>query len=769
MSRLHDRPPDSGQGSADPPAPSRHRSTSRWSPRTTSALLAIFTALAATGVAIVALRFWRLDLQVPLIYASDSLLHLVYVQNLVEAGSYLDGPRLGAPFGQDHHDYPLGPDHAHLLILRVLTALTTDAPMSVNLFYLLTFPLAALTALWALRRLRIPPLIATFGALVFALLPYHFLRSTGHLFLAAYYTVPVSCYLIVATIEGRRFFGLGRAPPGPSHRRRLLDTIGPAALCLLVASGGAYYAVFTLVLLAPATLLGWLRTRSRRVLLSGSLVAALIVAFLALNSLPTFMYRLDHGTSQDVAIRGELETERYGLRPAALVLPVVGHRLEPLASLAARYAAFPPAGERGESLGLVGAVGFVGLVVVAIGALSGAFANGRRWMRYRGLAALTAIALLLAVIGGGSTLISLLISPQIRAWARISIFIGFFAVLAVCLALGLAWRLSRRTRWRPLFAVGVIVLLGVAMLDQTSDRFIPSYPAVRQEFLANEAFVQQVEGALPEGASIYQLPHRLYPEGGARQASVDYDPVRAYLSSRRLRWSFGALKGRESGWQLFVHGRPPSAVLPLIAGAGFSALWVDRVAYPDRAASTESALEATLGPPSLESADRRYAVYDIRAYGAGVRQQLGEEGWAALSNALLAPVWVRWQAGVEPGQVDGCQIVRGSTGQARLALVNDGPPDRQVVISFDLSTAHGAQAKVDAVWPDGTVERLTTSAQPLNVRRTLTLAAGTNVIELVADAPQLAAFGGDVLRLRIGDVWVLEPEWLALAGSTAPC
>jgi hypothetical protein len=43
------------------------------------------------------------------------------------------------------------------------------------------------------------------------------------------------------------------------------------------------------------------------------------------------------------------------------------------------------------------------------------------------------------------------------------------------------------------------------------------------------------------------------------------------------------------------------------------------------------------------------------------------------------------------------------------------------------------------------------------------------MIEILADAPQLAASGGDVLRLRIRDIWVLEPELLAMAGTTAPC
>lgn len=771
MGRLTDHGPlHDGAASGDPGAGHPTAAgASHWrrSRRLQSALLAAGAALAAGAVAIVALRAWRMDLHVPLQYAGDALLHLGYVQNMVETGWYLEGPRLGAPFGQQHHDYPLGPDQAHMLLMRGLTLLTGEAPASVNIFYLLTFPLAALTAFWAMRRLRVPGLVAAFGALTFALLPYHFLRSTGHLFLSAYYTVPLSCYLVVATLEGRRFFGFGRNSAQRSRLERVLDIAAPATLALLVASGGAYYAVFTLALLAPATLMASLRTRSRSVLASGSLLIVLIIAFVGLNSLPSLQYRLENGTNPDVPVRGEQETEKHALRPVTLVLPIVGHRFEPFASLAQRYNAFPTLGERGESLGLVGAAGLLGLLAVSVGGLTGAFGRGRRWMRHRGLAALTLIAVVLAVTGGASTLIALLVSPQIRAWARLSIFIAFFALLAVCLVLGWLWRAARASRLRPVMAVALVGLMVVAALDQTSNRFVPPYGPTRDQFLADRAFVEQVEAALPAGSAVWQLPHRPYPEGGLLEDSPDYDPMRAYLHSRSLRWSYGGMKGREAGWQSYVQGRPIADSLPMIAAAGFSAVWVDRWAYPDRGVATEARLRALVLTDPLVSLNERSAVYDIRTYAASVRSGVGEERWAALEAALLAPIWPEWREGVIRGFLDGGQMARGAAGHVQLVLDNDGPDGREVVVSFTVATAHGPSSEVEVRWPDGTLETLiTTNTPPLHVQRSLLLAAGDNVIEWSTDAPELAAFGGsDILRLRIGDVWALDPELLHLASE----
>jgi phosphoglycerol transferase len=724
---------------------------------------AAFAAAAALGLAVLALQAWRIDWYVPLNIGGDALLHLGYVQNMVDSGWYLEGPRLGAPFGQEHHDYPIGFDNLHLAILRVLVELTGEAPTSVTLFYLLTFPLAALSTFWAMSKLRVPAPVAVVGAVVFALLPFHFLRNTGHLFLAAYYTVPLSCYLVIATLEGQRFFGLRQRWASLSTTRRVVELGVPAVLAFLIASGGAYYAVFTIVLLVAATAIGWLRTRSRRLALSGLALCALITAFAGLNSLPTLLYRLDHGPNADVPSRAETETELHGLRPVTLILPIEGHRVGPLASLARRYDNFPTTGEHGESLGAVGAIGLVGLLVVGLGAMTGTFARGRRWARHRAVATLTVMSILLAVTGGGSSVIALLVTGQLRAWSRISIFIGFFAVLAVCLFLGYLWRRQRADRKRALMAVALIGLVAVAALDQTSDRFIPAYDAVRAQYASEREFAQHVEQLLPQGAAIYQLPYRPYLEGGPREASGDYEPLRGYVQSRALRWSYGGMKGREAGWQLYAYGRPPAQALPIVALAGFSALWVDRLAYADRGGATEAEIATILGLDPIVSPDQRFAVFDLRPYAEAQRGTSGDRGLAA-QRSLLEPVWIRWRSGVDRGHLEGDVVVRHATASAVLNLANDGPSGREQVVSFHVATAPGPPSPLEVRWPDGALDVLHVTDAGLLVERTVTLAAGDNLVELATEAPELGISGPDVLRLRITDLWSIDPRLLQVPG-----
>src|SRR5947208_2500886 len=53
-----------------------------------------------------ALRLWRADLSIPLSSKGDSLLTQLWIKGIIENGWYLSNPSLGAPFGQEMHDYP---------------------------------------------------------------------------------------------------------------------------------------------------------------------------------------------------------------------------------------------------------------------------------------------------------------------------------------------------------------------------------------------------------------------------------------------------------------------------------------------------------------------------------------------------------------------------------------------------------------------------------------------------------------------------------------
>ena len=101
---------------------------------------------------------------------------------------------------------------------------------------------------------------------------------------------------------------------------------------------------------------------------------------------------------------------------------------------------------------------------------------------------------------------------------------------------------------------------------------------------------------------VFQLPLNEFPEGSPPGTMGTYDPARAYLHSKTLRWSFGAMKGRfGDSWQKYAVDRPTPETLRTIALAGFSGVWVDRDGYADRGA----AVEAKLAKASRRGADRQ--------------------------------------------------------------------------------------------------------------------------------------------------------------------
>jgi phosphoglycerol transferase len=715
------------------------------------AALAVLSAGLALGIAVLALRLWQVDLSIPIRIGADATLHLAFVQNLMESGWYLDGPRLNAPFGQENHDFPQFSD-LHFLILRVLAAITGDAVAAVTVFYLLTFPLVAVAMYWALRQLRVPAPVAVFGAVAYAILPYHFTRGTGHLLLSAYYTVPVAGYVLVAAANGT----LGRSAwsRGSKSWRTWLRV---AVLGLLIGLGTVYYSVFTLVLIVPAALIGYARRRTLSSLAPAAGVALTIVAVLLLSSVPSLIYRSQVGGNVDVPTREPFDSETHALRPVALFLPPPGHRIALFAGLGRRYDGFPRQGERGDPLGIVGAVSLAGLLVLGIGGAAG----WRPWRRFgdrlRRIAALALVCFAVAVIGGLATVIALTLTGQLRGWARLSIFIGFFAFLALCMVLGMLWRASRGRR-RGVMAVGLAGLLVIAAFDQTNDSMIPDYTALKATYGSQRDFVSAIEADFGPGAAIYQMPYVIYPEGyRLPRTTTDYDHMTQYLQSDTLRWSFGGMKGREAGWQPYVAALPTARQASVIALAGFTGIWVDRLGYYDSGAAVESSLVDLLGQTPSVSPDGRYAMYDLRPYASALRTQLGDGEWDDLASGLLDPVWPRWQSGVDRIKTEEVGVNRLARGSAELALVNDGAADRDVVFSITLRAASAAPITVNLSLPDGTSENFSLTPEPLVVRRPMTLPGGTSDVRLTVV--------NSTLPFRVSDVWVVDASLAAVAES----
>ena len=531
-------------------------------------LVGVLTTIAALVLACLALKVWRGDLDVPFAYQGETQYYLMLAKAMEDHGGYFENPSLGAPFGQELQDFAVGTDRLNLDLLRLLGLFGSPA-LAVNLFFLLTFPLAAAAAFLVFRLLGVARLAAAACALLFALAPYHFERGEGNLFLSAYWVVPLGAYLVLATLAGDSLFRRREGASGVLAwaSGRTLMTV---AFCLAVASTGIYYAAFTALLLAGAILIALVARVGRAAVVGGAICLALILAVVLVHLSPSIAYRLDNGANPG-AERHPRESELFALKLSDLVFPVDLHRIQPLARFTAEYKAASPIRSEPMALGPVAAAGFVGLLLVGLVVLVGRPARAPPVVR--NASAATLLAFMIGTVGGISTVIALLVTPQIRGWARLSIFIAFFAFLAVAVALG---ALGRRLGTHPVRQVAFLAVLGAVLVfglwNQVTYNHVPPYE-LATSYELDRSFVGEIDRRLPEGAAVFQLPYVPFPESRKVVDLYENDLLRGYLHSDDLRWSAGATKGRPQDWVDDLAGMPTATVLDAAAAAGFAGLY----------------------------------------------------------------------------------------------------------------------------------------------------------------------------------------------------
>src|SRR6185295_19957262 len=93
------------------------------------------------------LKLWRADLHVPLHYNGDALIHTMFIKTIVDHGWYWQNPRLGAPGGLEMYDVP-AVDNSAAVVLALIGLFAKDPFLILNIFYLLTFPLVTISALY---------------------------------------------------------------------------------------------------------------------------------------------------------------------------------------------------------------------------------------------------------------------------------------------------------------------------------------------------------------------------------------------------------------------------------------------------------------------------------------------------------------------------------------------------------------------------------------------------------------------------------------------
>ncbi len=606
---------------------------------------------------------YRMDVNTftaPLLYDEDALLILPMVKSTIETGTHWHNDRLGAPGVQEMYDFPVI-DHLHFALIWLLGRFTSDAVVVFNLYYLLGYPLAGLAMMAVLRHFGLSFFAASAGGVLFAVQPYHFYRGECHYFLSAYFVIPVTSMVILWVARGR----LPGFPLRADGRRRVClwdrDTLLAVLIGIVTASAGAYYAFFGAGIMLGAGLYGWVALKTWRAMASAILMIGVIVAAGVANHAPQYLFQAKYGKHTYPTERYSEEAEHYGLKLTQLLMPIDDHRIRFLSEIKSSYNSFDrpvQAITERYGLGLLGACGLLILLVRLVLPL-------RRTSPYAELTAITGVTLLIGTVGGLGAIFNHLVTPQVRCYNRIAIYIAFFALYAILYVLdggigqAATWLARRWPRWAVVAATALawLALTVVGVLDQTpvvwGDELEAKLVTDQQNrFRTDAVFFHEIEATLnPDGATpgamVFQLPYVRWPESAPLRNLASYEHARGYVHTNSLRWSFGCMKGRETDeWARHVSILPTEQLLEHVVAAGFDGLMLDTRGYPPaKAAQLEKQIAQVLGDVTrVTHPHKDQLFFDLRKYRNWLQNHYGS-GWEALCDRELQRVRVLWLNG----------------------------------------------------------------------------------------------------------------------------
>ncbi|MBD3361080.1 hypothetical protein GF366_04760 [Candidatus Peregrinibacteria bacterium] len=558
----------------------------------------------------IVMQLWNANLFIPFQYKWDSLFYSMIVKGIVDNGWYWYNSFIGAPDGLYIFSFPAPVvDVLNFLIIKVISFFTNSWAAILNFYYVLTYPLTAVTSLYVLKRFDFSYIPALVGSMLFTFLPFHFYRGEAHLTTSAYYLIPLMVMVLLWITSGKFDFK-GKFKDAFLNKKYLFAVV----LTVLVAAVNIHYAFFSCYLLLIAGFINLFNSERRfwrRMVVPLSLIFVIILVVSA-NLLPTWIYEYQYGENPIAYDRNPIEAEIYALRVPELILPLVNHRISFFAGFRGIY--FTGGESPAVSLGIFGSIGFLFLLFILF---------LKKKILQKGIdkkadslvdvSSLNVFALFVAMTGFLGSIFAHFISSSIRCYNRMSIFIAFFSIFAFVFILNVIKEKKFRTKLKALLVYCIyLFVLVLGIFDQTIPAFVPSYEKTEAIFFEDETFIKKIEEEVPAGSMIFQLPYHQFPEGGHVAGMLDYDHFRAYLHSENLKWSYGGMKGEPNDfWQREIAKKPINEFLEEIKSKGFSGVYVDTNAYLDKGKSIISKIEDLVKSKPILSENGRFVFFKL--------------------------------------------------------------------------------------------------------------------------------------------------------------
>jgi phosphoglycerol transferase len=572
-----------------------------------NSLTAVAAGLLGVLLVFLRMRLWRVDLAVPVLYWRDALYYNVLVKALVEGTWNYHIGRLGAPFGMDTVDFPVGAT-LDFAVIKMLTTIVHNPFLLINLYWLLTIAMAGAFAALFFRSLQISHLASASFAALFAITPFVFYRNIGHLPLQQF-IVPAAAYLGIG-LARRGVFGIterNRPSERPNTPRRMF--LVRLAICVAIGLTYFYWPFFACIVITIGCFIGLFRFGNKKIVLTALLYITIIGTATVADKSGSLLYWYRNGYNRALQFKTPAEADKYALRIRQMLTPIAAHPLPLMRSVQRKIGAagFPhDANEsRFAALGTISVIGFVILCCVAVGRPRGRILGDAR---VRLLSGFVIALVLIAEAGGLGSLFNVFVIHEFRAYNRISPFIALFSLGAVAIIVD---ALLAGSKGYSLWLLGGCLLIFGAF-DQIPAIELSNQPNGRRLFYEDQFFIGRLESRLPAGTMVFQLPHTDLPLDAGRERMLPFDQARAYLHSKTLRWSWGSMTGRNHNWGKVTAKLPLHEFVERIIFAGFGGLLIDRYGYKD--SEVEQSVLSYLGPASKFDLGGRWVFFDLRAF-----------------------------------------------------------------------------------------------------------------------------------------------------------
>jgi phosphoglycerol transferase len=398
-----------------------------------------------------------------------------------------------------------------------------------------------------------------------------------------------------------------------------------------------YWAFFACIVIAIGCLIGLFRFGNKKIVLAALLYITIIGTASVADKSGSLLYWYRNGYNRALEFKNPVEADIYGLRIRQMLTPIAAHPFLLMRNVRDKIIAARFPNDANESrfaaLGTIGAIGFVMLCCVAVGRPRGRILGDAR---LRLLSGFVIALVLIAEVGGLGSLFNVFVVHEIRAYNRISPFIALFSLAAVAITIDAL--LAGRKRYLHWLLGGCLLIFGA--FDQIPVIELSMQPNGRRLFYEDQFFISQLESRLPAGTMVFQLPHTVFPFDYGRERMLRYDQARAYLHSKTLRWSWGAMPDRNHNWAKVTAELPLHEFIERIIFAGFGGLLIDRYGYKD--SKVEQSVLSYLGPASKFDLGGRWVFFDLRAFRERLESSLSSEERARREEVAKLTVRIEW-------------------------------------------------------------------------------------------------------------------------------